>query len=220
MEEDVRMIATLSEPQIFWLAAALPLLAAGLVLLIAASLRRRGRFDGGPGYLHGLGRYFGAPRVRELALDVAALGSSTLVTIFTTLLALAWLLAGDVPAALLLALASALAAALGTLLKRLTRRLRPGEATAVHFGSSFPSSHTLMGTTLYGTAATLLWLDGRWPLLALLAAVAAGLAALTIGFSRVVLRVHYLSDVTAGWLMAASLVASIGLLYSAALHTG
>lgn len=206
------MMMRMTEPQAIGLAILLPLLAALGVLCWAALLRRRGGFEGRPGRLHGLGVYFDSARARELALDVAALGSSTLVTLLTAVFAGFWLVADDVWAAVLLALASSFAALSGSVLKKLTRRLRPGAAAATFFGSSFPSSHTLMGSTLYGTAAWLLVGTGRWPAGELFILAMATLLALLIGFSRVVLRVHYLSDVIAGWCMAASLVASAGLM--------
>lgn len=206
------MMIAMTEPHLIrWLAAALPLIAVGLMLLWAAQLRRRGRFEGGVGRFHGLGRYFDTPRMRELALDFSALGSVTLVSVFTVLFALQFWLAGDHKGALLLALASGLAGASGTTLKKLTRRVRPDAASATHFGSSFPSSHTLMGSTLYGCTAALL--VGQVPhAIALVGALAALLMALCIGASRVVLRVHYISDVMAGWWVAGSLVGSVLLL--------
>lgn len=195
-----------------WLVALLlPLAAVGLMLLWAAQLKRRGRFDGGAGRFHGLGRYFDTPRMRELALDFSALGSVTLVSFFTACGAALFWLAAQTEAALLLAGASSLAGASGTTLKRLTRRVRPGAATATHFGSSFPSSHTLMGSTLYGVTAVLL--AGQLPLgLAILVGVIAALLSVLIGASRVVLRVHYLSDVVAAWWVASALIGSVWLM--------
>ena len=206
------MMMRMTEPQAITLAMALPLLAAGVLLCWASMLKRRGGFEGRPGRLHGLGVYFNSARARELALDIAALGSSTVVTVLTIAFALCWLQAGNTRAAVLLVLGSTFAAILGTGLKKLTRRLRPGAAAAAFFGSSFPSSHTLMGSTLYGTLAWLLVGAGHWPQGEALILGIAALLALLIGFSRVVLRVHYLSDVVAGWWMAGSLVASVALL--------
>lgn len=204
-----------AEPWVWAEALAWPIAAVIFVLVWAASLRRRGRFAGGIGFGHGLGRHFDGARAREIALDIAALGSSTLVTVFTFVAAVFWWRAGGLRQGLLLASAVVLAAALGRGLKRVTRRLRPGEATAVFFGSSFPSSHTLMGSTLYGTAAMLWVQNGPAPLSEIFAAVAAALLALLIGLSRVVLRVHYLSDVAAGWLLAAALVRAVAVLNAA-----
>lgn len=193
------------------LALLLPPVAVVMLLLWAAQLRRRGRFEGGAGRFHGLGRYLDTPRLRELALDLAALGSATVVSVFTPLFALLFWLAGLERAALLLLMVSALAGVLGTTLKRLTRRVRPDAATTTHFGSSFPSSHTLMGSTLYGATAVLLLGRVAEPLSAA-ALAAALLLSLLIGASRVLLRVHYVSDVIAGWWVAAALVGSVWLM--------
>lgn len=197
------------------LALALPLLATLLVLLWAGHLRRRGRFEGGVGRLHGLGRHFEPLRAAELARDVSALGSSTQVTLFSVAIAGAFVLTGDWRAAALLLLLSLLAGGLGTVLKQRTARTRPAAAGGPHFGSSFPSSHTLMGSSLYGGAAVLHGAGTPDSPLALPALVAATLIALLIGASRVVLRVHYVSDVMAGWLLAVALIASMRLLYGA-----
>lgn len=202
-------------PHLNWLLAlALPPLAVLLVLGWAAHLRRRGRFAGGAGRLHGLGRHFESARAGELARDVSALGSSTQVTLFAALLAGAFVLAGDWRAAVLLVALALLAGGLGTLLKRHTARQRPGTAGSIHFGSSFPSSHTLMGSSLYGGAAVLHAAATPDSLLALPSLVAAVMLAFLIGASRVLLRVHYLSDVVAGWLLAAALITSVRLLYT------
>jgi undecaprenyl-diphosphatase len=62
---------------------------------------------------------------------------------------------------------------------------------------SFPSGHTMMATVFYGTLCALIvsrivfW---RWRVLAI---VAAGVMILLVGFSRIYLGAHYLSDVLA-----------------------
>lgn len=66
-------------------------------------------------------------------------------------------------------------------------------------GYSFPSGHALMSFTFYGLLIYLTWLNVkkiwlRWVLSILLA-----LLIFTIGLSRVYLRVHYASDVLAGY---------------------
>lgn len=195
------------------LALALPLLAGAAVVAWAAWLRRRGRFAGAPGRGHGWVARFGSLRVTETAADLSALGSAPLVSAATALFALAFVGHGDWRAAWLLTAASILAGVSGNTLKQLTRRTRPTLAVAAHFGSSFPSSHTLMGTTLYLSAAGLLLRNGAWPAGAPLLLVAALLVAAAVGTSRVVLRVHYLSDVIAGWVMGLALTAAVLLLY-------
>lgn len=70
-------------------------------------------------------------------------------------------------------------------------------------GYSFPSGHTFGTTVFVLTVVALLWplLRRHWQrwLVAFLAAI----VILTIMYSRVYLRVHYASDVTAGLLLAA-----------------
>ncbi|RYY39843.1 MAG: phosphatase PAP2 family protein [Chitinophagaceae bacterium] len=68
-------------------------------------------------------------------------------------------------------------------------------------GLSFPSGHALMSMTFYGMLIYITWhsvKDPRikWPLI-----VALFLFILLIGFSRIYLRVHYTSDVLAGFAM-------------------
>jgi undecaprenyl-diphosphatase len=87
-------------------------------------------------------------------------------------------------------------------LKEVVDRARPElvDAVAEAGGRSFPSGHALGGTVSFGLLALvlgpLLPPAGRWA-----ARLAAVLAALLVSASRVVLGVHYLTDVTAGVLL-------------------
>lgn len=87
---------------------------------------------------------------------------------------------------------------LNLILKLSFHRARP-EFGFVHLDTySFPSGHAMISTATYGAVAYLAWssLRGR-PARVLLLAGAAVLVAL-IGFSRLYLGVHYLSDVLGG----------------------
>jgi undecaprenyl-diphosphatase len=102
--------------------------------------------------------------------------------------------------ALYLLVTGAGALVLDPILKDLVGRLRPVVAHPVAHGTgdSFPSGHSLGSIVCYG-AVLLVFLPaarGRWR-----TAFAAGIAALValIGISRILLGVHYISDVLGGW---------------------
>jgi undecaprenyl-diphosphatase len=82
--------------------------------------------------------------------------------------------------------------------KQLIDRVRPTfNPAAASLGPSFPSGHSATAAAFYATAALLL---GRWrgrPARALLAGLAVGLA-VAVAASRVLLDVHWLSDVIGG----------------------
>jgi undecaprenyl-diphosphatase len=82
--------------------------------------------------------------------------------------------------------------------KQLIDRARPTfNPAAATLGPSFPSGHSATAAVFYATAALLL---GRWrarPTQAILAGLAVGIA-VAVAASRVLLDVHWLSDVIAG----------------------
>jgi membrane-associated phospholipid phosphatase len=82
--------------------------------------------------------------------------------------------------------------------KDLADRVRPAfNPAAATLGPSFPSGHSATSAAFYATAALLL---GRWrkrPTRAALIGLAAGIA-IAVAASRVLLDVHWLSDVIAG----------------------
>lgn len=86
-----------------------------------------------------------------------------------------------------------------TLLKHLFDRPRPEFAVYVEHSAAFPSGHAAASVVLYGFVA---WaLVGARVRNALAAVLAAVLAAFLIGFSRLYLVEHYLSDVLNGYLV-------------------
>jgi undecaprenyl-diphosphatase len=113
-----------------------------------------------------------------------------------------------------LALVVAVALIGGTLfteaVKQLVERPRPpGQPVVFAPGYSFPSGHTLNGTVTYGLVAFVAWRSAL-PL-ASRRAIVGGLVALiaAVGLSRIALGVHYPSDVLAGWLAGAAIVATV-----------
>lgn len=87
-------------------------------------------------------------------------------------------------------------------LKNLFGRPRPQDPLLrTVSGLSFPSGHALLSVAFYGLLIYLVWHNIankllRWILIVLLI-----LLILTIGLSRIYLRVHYASDVLAGFAM-------------------
>lgn len=90
--------------------------------------------------------------------------------------------------------------ALMFILKNLFGRQRPDipllrEAA----GLSFPSGHAFMSVTFYGLMIYIVWETIKRPWLKITLAVLLVLLIHIIGFSRIYLRVHYASDVIAGF---------------------
>ena len=89
---------------------------------------------------------------------------------------------------------------LNPLLKGVFERVRPvhDDGLVMAHGFSFPSGHSSGSVVLYGMLAYVLcrFVAPRWHLPLVLAAVA---LAFTVGVSRVFLRVHFASDVLAGF---------------------
>jgi membrane-associated phospholipid phosphatase len=87
---------------------------------------------------------------------------------------------------------------LSTTVKDLVDRLRPAfNPAAASLGPSFPSGHSATAAAFYAAAALLL---GRWrrrPMRAVLAGLAVGIA-VAVAASRVLLDLHWLSDVIGG----------------------
>ncbi len=159
-------------------------------------MRHRGGSD--PPSPRSPGGFFATARGIALASDLSALGSSTLVSVFAGTGVLAFLAAGHPVDAVTLGGGALVAGLAGVELKRVTGRARPKDPSSAFFGSSFPSSHTLMATTFYALAAALVVpLVPAMPM-RIVIIVAAFATLVAVGVSRVLLRVHFPSDVYAG----------------------
>ncbi|WP_205754867.1 phosphatase PAP2 family protein [Azoarcus sp. DD4] len=196
-------------------------LAAGLVLLAGQT------FAGIADQVQGAGGLAAFDQILTAALAAEA-STATLTrfalltrlgdtaTISTACIALAALLWWRGQRGLALVWVAALAgnSLLNVSLKAVFERARPlhEHGVAVAQGWSFPSGHASGSVVLWGMLGylALRLLPARWHLPALL--VAAGMA-FSVGFSRIVLQVHYFSDVLAGfcsgmaWLTLCILVA-------------
>lgn len=83
--------------------------------------------------------------------------------------------------------------------KLLVRRDRPPISPPLHPGTgfSYPSGHTAAAAATYAAAALLLGRGCRWPVRVWLAAAAAAVT-VAVGLSRLLLGVHWLTDVFGG----------------------
>lgn len=140
------------------------------------------------------------PAVIALVAGVSDLGRPLVALIVAGSIGLWLALRRRWSAAGFLVATTAAAAALFPLLKRAFALPRPGQPLVEAAGYGLPSGHTLVSTVLWGCLAWLLVCRTRpapWRRAGALACLAPAVA---IGLSRVVLAVHWLSDVVAGWL--------------------
>lgn len=94
-----------------------------------------------------------------------------------------------------------------TAVKAAVGRERPVSEILDPIGESFPSGHAMGAVVTYGALLVVLApvLAPRWRRPALVAVV---VLAVAIGVSRLVLQVHYLSDVIGGWVLGAAWLAA------------
>lgn len=153
-------------------------------------------------------------RLTTAMRDLSALGGDTLRLLFLLALAIALFAARRATCAwLLLAIFGAARVAL-LALKRLARRARPDLVAhhVVTYTSSFPSGHTFMAAVLFLSTALLVPVAQSHAVQA--TGVALALAtSLAIGATRIVLGIHWPSDVLAGWLAGIAWTLGCVLLY-------
>jgi undecaprenyl-diphosphatase len=132
--------------------------------------------------------------------DISALGGPTVLLLMTTALLGFLLWDRRYNAMLLMIMATVGGVFLAWLLKEAIRRSRPDmEHLTVALLSSFPSGHSMLSAVIYPTLGTLLArVVPRKRLKIYFMLVALTLSGL-IGVSRIYLRVHYPTDVLAGW---------------------
>jgi membrane-associated phospholipid phosphatase len=133
---------------------------------------------------------------------VSAVGGPTSWRVLTGLIAVVLLRQRRRRPAALVAVTMAGAAMLSGGTKALVGRPRPVVAVVVHraAGKSFPSGHALTSFVAVGRLVLLLWptCSARQRVLLL---VTATLLVTAIGFSRLALGVHFVTDVLGGWLI-------------------
>lgn len=144
---------------------------------------------------------FRSPALVRFFLWVTMLGKWQVVLVFSlTLLAVLYLLREKslIPSFLVVLLGSTSFTWLG---KVAFHRPRPGLSVYTEPSFSFPSGHSVIAVSLYGFIAFVLVSRTKVWKKKVNYVMAAFVAALLIGFSRIYLGVHYLSDVWGGFLL-------------------
>ncbi len=159
----------------------------------------------------------------EIARLITQLGS-TVALIVIVVAATVWLAVFQKRRrqALFLVVTSTLGLLLNNVIKALVGRARPhfdqGGATAL--GSSFPSGHAMNSTVVYGCLLVIVWPMLPSVRLRAVALASTTLLVLAIATSRVVLTVHYPSDVVAGIVLGAAFVLACSAAFTAWRHDG
>jgi undecaprenyl-diphosphatase len=140
------------------------------------------------------------PWLTIAAVDVTALGSITLVVLFSALTLLVLLVLRDRLGALQLLAASAGAGILTLVTKDIIERIRPAEAQRliVVSGFSYPSGHSVSISALYLTIAIIAGRHVQRSAARAAMFLAVSAVIVMVGASRVYLGVHYLTDVVSG----------------------
>jgi undecaprenyl-diphosphatase len=151
-------------------------------------------------------RPVGPPWLVEMARDVTALGSVSVVAILLLAVVGYLLFAGRRRTAWLLLVAVIGGHALGHLLKLGFERARPDIAAqaARVFTASFPSGHATLSVITYLTMGALLTRITPSRRIRVFFMSVALLLTFVIGLSRIYLGVHYPTDVLAGWCVGAA----------------
>ncbi len=141
-----------------------------------------------------------APSLNAVMVDVTALGSPTVVALFTIVTFAVLIVFRDRWGVLQLAVASVGTGILTAVMKNALGRMRPTEVPRLVevSGYSYPSGHSLAATVLFLTMAIVAGRHLRTKASKAVLVAGASLLIATVGLSRVYLGVHYPSDVVGG----------------------
>ena len=148
----------------------------------------------------------GPPWLREVGIDVTALGSVAILILFTSLAAGFLLLQARRHLIAVLAAAMAGGLAVNWALKHSFDRTRPEVVPHLREVTtpSFPSGHASLSAVVFLTFGVLAARGIKSPVAKAYCVAVAALLSFLVGVSRVYLGVHYPTDVVAGWLVGAA----------------
>lgn len=151
------------------------------------------------------GQMVGSFWFQEAVRDITSLGGFTLLTTIVVLVVGFLLLTRRVAWALIVAVSVISGSVLTSLLKSGYDRPRPEFSGVVeHLSASFPSGHAMISAVTFLTLGALLArLSESWRL-KIFYFSAAVLITVMVGVSRVILGMHFPSDVIAGWALGAA----------------
>ena len=137
----------------------------------------------------------------ETMRDCTALGGVAVLALLTAAVTGYLIIDGKRRSAAFVIIAIAGGLLLSTVLKRFFARERPPLETRAAYvlTSSFPSGHSMLSATVYLTLGSLLMRFQPRRRLKIYYLFIAAVVTLLVGFSRVYLRVHWATDVLAGW---------------------
>jgi len=137
-----------------------------------------------------------------LVAGIIAYGFDTVVLLVASLLVAAYLFyRGYGKSALLLVGAMGGIAAIVTVVKALVHSERPLDSVIQESGFSFPSGHVTSTVVFFGLLTFFVWQRWKGPMARTFSVVFYVVLEFLVGFSRVYLNVHWLSDVLGGYLL-------------------
>lgn len=139
----------------------------------------------------------------KLMRFISFLGNTSFLIVANVLLVLYFLIKKENWTALCVTIVGLTSVGLMSLLKRSFHRVRPDDPL-VHgiTNFSFPSGHAFMSVAFYGLLINWAMSEIRNRRTRVIVVIALLLLLFLIGFSRIYLRVHYTTDVLAGWGMS------------------
>ncbi len=141
---------------------------------------------------------------QEAIRDITSLGSFSLLTIILVFVVLLLAIRKQVAEAALVAVAVISGTIISQFLKGFFERSRPEfSSIAEQLSASFPSGHAMLSAVTYLTIGALLARFTSRLRLKIFFFAAAIILTVMVGVSRVILGVHYPSDVVAGWALGA-----------------
>ena len=146
------------------------------------------------------------PLLTLVMRDLTSLGSTAVMTLFTTVTVVYLALIGSRRMAALVLSAMLSGSTLVVVTKGLFDRARPDLTFTdiVVSGASFPSGHTSMSAIAFLTLSALIAATQRRTRERIYILLIAGLLTLLVGLSRVALGVHWATDVMGGWAFGAA----------------